>query len=72
MAASNASTDLLGRQLTPAETELLDLYHRVKALLGRDDLDPCARAAARNALTALWNGVNDLALEHEQLIDLGV
>jgi hypothetical protein len=66
------STDLLGRPLTPVETELLDLYHRLKALLERDDLGPCARAAARNALAALWNGVNDLALEHEQLIDLGV
>lgn len=66
------STDLLGRPLTPVETELLDLYHRLKALLERDDLEPCVRAAARNALAALWNGVNDLALEHEQLIDLGV
>ncbi len=67
------TTDLLGRRLTPVETELLDLYNRLKALLERDDhLEPCARAAARNALAALWNGVNDLALEHEQLIDLGV
>jgi hypothetical protein len=69
---ASPSTDLLGRQLTPAETELLELYQRLKDLLGRDDLAPCARAAARNALAALWNGVNDLALEHEQLIDLGV
>ncbi len=68
----SATTDLLGHPLTPAETELLDLYQRLKALLGRDDLDPCARAAARNALAALWNGVNDLQLEHEQLIDLGI
>jgi hypothetical protein len=66
------STDLLGRPLTPVEAELLDLYNRLKRLLERDDLPPCARAAARNALAALWNGVNDLALEHEQLIDLGV
>ncbi|HZD74657.1 MAG TPA: hypothetical protein VE776_12380 [Actinomycetota bacterium] len=66
------STDLLGRPLTPVETELLDLYGRLKDLLGRDDLEPCTRAAVRNALAELWNGVNDLALEHEQLIDLGV
>jgi hypothetical protein len=66
------STDLLGRPLTPVETELLDLYSRLKDLLRRDDLEPCTRAAVRNALAALWNGVNDLALEHEQLIDLGV
>jgi hypothetical protein len=69
---ANPATDLLGRPLTPVEAELLDLYNRLKDLLQRDDLEPCARAAARNALAALWNGVNDLALEHEQLIDLGV
>jgi hypothetical protein len=69
---ANPATDLLGRPLTPVEVELLDLYNRLKDLLRRDDLEPCARAAARNALAALWNGVNDLALEHEQLIDLGV
>ncbi len=68
----DVSTDLLGRPLTAVEAELLDLYQRLKALLGRDDLEPCTRAAVRNALVALWNGVNDLALEHEHLIDLGV
>jgi hypothetical protein len=68
----SATTDLLGRPTTAVESELLDLYHRLKAVLERDDLEPCTRAAARGALVALWNGVNDLALEHEQLIDLGV
>jgi hypothetical protein len=68
----SASTDLLGRPLSQVEGELLDLYGRLKALLEREDLEPCTRAAVRNALVALWNGVNDLALEHEQLIDLGV
>jgi hypothetical protein len=64
-------TDLLGRPLTDAEDELLELYRRVKALLARDDLAPCVRAGARAALVALWNAVNDLGLAHEQLIDLG-
>jgi hypothetical protein len=68
----SATTDLLGRPASDTERELLDLYGRLKALLQRDDLEPCARAAVRGALVALWNGVNDLALEHEQLIDLGV
>jgi hypothetical protein len=68
----SATTDLLGRPATAVESELLDLYRRLKALLERDDLEPCTRAAVRGALVALWNGVNDLALEHEQLIDLGV
>jgi hypothetical protein len=66
------TTDLLGRPVTAVEGELLELYDRLKALLERDDLEPCTRAAVRGALAALWNGVNDLALVHEQLLDLGV
>jgi hypothetical protein len=66
-----AITDLLGRPLTDAEAELLDLYQRCKALLARDDLAPCARAGARAALVGLWNATNDLGLQHEHLLDLG-
>ncbi|HZD00464.1 MAG TPA: hypothetical protein VFA46_09835 [Actinomycetes bacterium] len=68
----STTTDLLGRPVTAVEGELLDLYGRLKILLERDDLEPCTRAAVRGALAALWNGVNDLALAHEHLIDLGV
>jgi hypothetical protein len=64
-------TDLLGRPTTEAEDELLELYRRCKALLARDHLDPCVRAGARVAAIGLWNVVNDLGLEHEQLLDLG-
>ena len=67
----SATTDLLGRPTTPEEDELVELYRRCKALLGRDDLAPCAHAGVRAATVALWNVVNDLGLEHEQLIDLG-
>jgi hypothetical protein len=67
----SANTDLLGRPTTPDEDELLELYRRCKALLGRDDLAACAHAGVRAATVALWNVVNDLGLEHEQLIDLG-
>jgi hypothetical protein len=63
--------DLLGRPTTAAEDELLELYRRCKALLERDDLAPCARAGTRAAAVGLWNVVNDLGLEHEQLLDLG-
>ena len=65
------ATDLLGRPTTEVEDELLELYRRCKALLERDDLAPCVRAGARAATVGLWNVVNDLGLEHEQLIDLG-
>jgi hypothetical protein len=66
-----ATTDLLGRPTTEVEDELLELYRRGKALLARDDLAPSTRAGVRAATVALWNVVNDLALEHEQLLDLG-
>ena len=66
-----ATTDLLGRPTTEVEDELLELYGRAKALLARADLPPCAQAGARAAAVALWNVVNDLGLEHEQLLDLG-
>lgn len=63
-------TDLLGRKLDTTETEVLDLYRRAKALAGRADVPPCVRANARVAVVGLWNIVNDLALDHEQLTDL--
>jgi hypothetical protein len=65
------TTDMLGHDAGATEEELLDLYRRCKALLARDDLDPCVRAGVRAAAVGLWNVVNDLALENEQLIDLG-
>jgi hypothetical protein len=65
------ATDLLGQTTTATEDELLDLYHRCTALLARDDLDPCVRAGVRAAAVGLANVVNDLALTHEHLIDLG-
>jgi hypothetical protein len=67
----SANTDLLGRPTTPVEDELLELYRRCKALLERDQLAPCAQAGVRAATIGLWNVVNDLALDHEQLLDLG-
>ena len=65
------TTDLLGRPTTEVEDELLALYGRCKTMLERDDLAPCAHAGARAAAVGLWNVVNDLGLEHEQLLDLG-
>jgi hypothetical protein len=65
------ATDLLGQTTTATEDELLDLYRRCTALLARDDLDPCVRADVRVAAVGLANVVNDLGLDHGQLIDLG-
>lgn len=67
-----AETDLLGRPLTTVEREALAAYETLKALVARDDLPPCAARNTRKALACLWQVVNDLDLQFEQLYDLGV
>lgn len=53
--------DLLGRPLTPPEQRLLALYEGLQALL-REDLAPSTDANVKEALSALWQAANDLAL----------
>ncbi|HKV85106.1 MAG TPA: hypothetical protein VJN88_11150 [Ktedonobacterales bacterium] len=65
-------TDLLGRPLTHAEREAMNVYQTLKALAKRDDLPPCAARNVRKALAAMWQVTNDLDLQFEQLYDLGV
>ncbi len=69
---STTGTDMLGQELTPVEAELLELYERAKALLGRDDLAPCARRNVVQSAAALNQAVNDLGITWEPLYDLGV
>lgn len=64
--------DLLGRDLDDVEREIADLYVRAKALLARDDLPPCASANVRAVTAALGLLVSDLAIDWEDLSDLGV
>jgi hypothetical protein len=64
-------TDLLGAELTPAETRLLAIYEEMKSLCA-EDLPPNAGANLRAALALMHNVVNGLALEYEHLSDLGV
>ncbi len=66
------TTDLLGRELTPAEDAVLDAYQRLRAALARDDLPPCAAANLRHALAFAAVAVTDLGLVYEHLIDDGV
>lgn len=68
----SARTDLLGRPISDTEARLLAAYQEVKAILSQPDLPPAVEANLRGALACLWNIVNDLDLEFEQLYDLGV
>lgn len=64
--------DLLGRPVTATEVRLLALYRELKALRTEPDLPPMVEANVRHALAHLWNVVNGLDLDFEQLYDLGV
>jgi len=65
-------TDLIGRPTEPAEDKLLEIYAGLRQLAARDDLAPCVTANVRSALAALYNAVNDLGLDYEHLLDVGV
>lgn len=67
-----ARLDLLGRPLTPAETQLLEIYTTLKSVAAQADLPPCAERNVKQALACMWQVANDLDLEFEQLYDLGV
>ena len=63
---TNQTTDLLGNPLSADETELVDIYMRLKTLSQRDDLPPVALANAKQAMVLMWNACNDLALICEE------
>jgi hypothetical protein len=65
------TTDLLGSELTEAESRLLAVYEELKSLCG-EDLPPNAHANVRAALALMHNAVTGLALQYEHLSDLGV
>jgi len=64
--------DLLGRPVSEADARLLDLYRGLKAVAAEPGLDPCVERNVKKALACMWQVVNDLNLEYEQLYDLGV
>jgi hypothetical protein len=66
-----STEDLLGGEMTDAETRLLAVYDELKALCA-EDLPPVAHANTRAALALMHNVVNGLALRYEHLSDLDV
>ena len=59
------SEDLLGREMTEVEVELLDLHGRLVALLEKD-LSPITEASVKEAIAALWQAVHGLALTDDR------
>ena len=66
------SQDILGREMTADEEEILKVYESLKALASRDDLAPCATSNIRFATAALAQVVTDLGLRWEHLHELGL
>ena len=63
--------DLLGRPMTASEQQLLQIYRTLKSLAGEDH-PPCVDRNVKKALACMWQVVNDLNLEFEQVYDVGV
>jgi hypothetical protein len=66
------STDLLGKPISELDGELARIYADLKRMAARADLPPCAERNVKKALACMWQVMNDLNLEFEQLYDLGV
>ena len=64
--------DLLGRDLDATETEIMEIFERLEALAGRDDLAPCVVSNVRFATAAMAQIVTDLDLDWKHLYDVGV
>lgn len=64
--------DLLGQPVSESDTRFLEIYRELKTLAARTDLPPCAERNVKKALACMWQVVNDLNLEFEQLYDVGV
>ena len=66
------AADLIGRELSESEAELLRVYSSLRALVADDSLPPCAAAGTRAALAHMAVLVGSLGLEFEHLLDEGV
>lgn len=64
--------DILGRPVTDTEAELSRIYADLKTMAAREDLPPCVERNVKKALACMWQVMNDLNLEFEQLYDIGV
>lgn len=58
-----------GGQMTEAEARVKEVYEALKEL-SRDEA-PCVAKNAQRALAVVWQIMNDLGLECEQLYDYG-
>ena len=65
--------DMMGAELTEAESKLVDCYRALARTLEMygDELPPFARRNGTKALAALWQVMNGLDMDPDQLYELG-
>ena len=63
---SKPGNDVLGTPWTADEAALMAIYESLKELLQRDGLAPHIDANVREAMAALWQAINNLALTDER------
>lgn len=65
--------DATGRELTQAQTELVECYDALARILAdrRDELAPYEERNALKALAALWQVTNGLDMDRGQIYHLG-
>jgi hypothetical protein len=61
----------MGVELTQAEQEIVDCYHRLVEILKKDDLAPFERQNTLKAVAALWQVLNGLDLDPGHIYDIG-
>jgi hypothetical protein len=67
------TTNAIGQELNPAETELMECYDRLARLLAdrAGELAPFEERNALKALSALWQVANGLDMDKGQIYHLG-
>ena len=63
---SDSGNDILGTDLTPSETRLLEAHRVLEALHADPELAPNAKASVAEAISSLWQALNNLALTDER------
>jgi hypothetical protein len=63
----------IGRELNPAQTELMECYEKLARTLAdrRDELAPFEERNALKALAALWQVANGLDMDRGHIYHLG-
>ncbi|GAB6173902.1 hypothetical protein JCM15765_33800 [Paradesulfitobacterium aromaticivorans] len=72
LALMDSKTNLFGQRLNPNEERIWQTYLELKELAAQTDLPPFALNNVRSALALMWQVVNGLNIEYEELDEVGV